>query len=285
MKRNPSGAVPHQNTDDCKTKYPLLFLHGIGFRDGKKYNYWGRIPGILKEHGAQIFYGGQSVCGTIPSNALFLKEKIREILHVTNAGKINIIAHSKGGLEARYLISSLHMAECVASLTTIATPHLGSKSMEWLLRDHPGIMRLVTGLFDLEARLLGDQHPESKKAFCEVTPESMSAFNKENPDAPEVFYQSYAFAMKQPSSDFLFSLFNHIIDKREGPNDGLVSTSSAQWGEFKGVVTGKTNRGISHMDATDLRRRQFSKGAQGEGVEDITAFYLALVRGLKEKGY
>ncbi len=35
----------------CATKYPLLMLHGIGFRDFKLANYWGRIPVLLKKNG------------------------------------------------------------------------------------------------------------------------------------------------------------------------------------------------------------------------------------------
>ena len=40
--------------------------------------------------------------------------------------KIHIIAHSMGGLDSRYMISKLGMADRVLSLTTISTPHHGS---------------------------------------------------------------------------------------------------------------------------------------------------------------
>ena len=47
--------------NNCKTKYPILMVHGMGFRDRKYFNYWGRIPKILKENGADIYYGHQDV--------------------------------------------------------------------------------------------------------------------------------------------------------------------------------------------------------------------------------
>ena len=62
----------------------------------------------------------------------------------------------------------------------------------------------------------------------------------------------------------------------DGENDGLVSVSSAKWGNFLGVLTAK-NRGISHGDIIDLTRQNI------EGF-DVCEFYVNLVNGLKEKG-
>lgn len=45
--------------DRCKTRYPILLLHGAGFRDLKRPLYWGRIPGALEAHGAALYYGQQ----------------------------------------------------------------------------------------------------------------------------------------------------------------------------------------------------------------------------------
>lgn len=33
----------------CNTKYPILFVHGVFFRDFKNFNYWGRIPNELEK--------------------------------------------------------------------------------------------------------------------------------------------------------------------------------------------------------------------------------------------
>ena len=119
---------------DCDTKYPILLIHGTGFRDRKHLNYWGRIPAALEKWGATIFYGHQDSWANIEYNADILKNNLTQILAESNCEKVNIIAHSKGGLEARYMISSLGMADYVASLTTVATPHHGSKTMDLLLR-------------------------------------------------------------------------------------------------------------------------------------------------------
>src|SRR6185295_14036690 len=42
----------------------------------------------------------------------------------TGAGKVNLIGHSEGGLDARYVLAV--RPDLIASLTTVATPHLGA---------------------------------------------------------------------------------------------------------------------------------------------------------------
>ena len=62
-------------------------------------------------------------------NAQILTENIKKIAE-ENGGKVNIFAHSKGGLEARYAISCLGLDKYVASLTTFNTPHRGCEVID-----------------------------------------------------------------------------------------------------------------------------------------------------------
>lgn len=105
---------------NANLKYPVLMVHGMGFRDHKILNYWGRIPKELEKMGCRIYFGGQDSNGSIETNAAIIAEKIEEIINEEKTEKVNIIAHSKGGLDARYAISSLGMGDKVASLTTLA---------------------------------------------------------------------------------------------------------------------------------------------------------------------
>lgn len=114
----------------CATRYPIIMVHGIGFRDLRYFNYWGRMPKVLSCHGASIYYGHQKAWGTIEENAALIKENIEHILKETGAKKVNIIAHSKGGLDSRYMITKLGMKDKIASLTTVSTPHHGSRLID-----------------------------------------------------------------------------------------------------------------------------------------------------------
>ncbi|MCL2107370.1 MAG: hypothetical protein FWH26_10000 [Oscillospiraceae bacterium] len=268
----------------CDTRYPIILVHGFGFRDLKRINYWGRIPKALELEGASIYYGRQEALGSIEHNAEILRDNINQILAETGSEKVNIIAHSKGGLDARCMISSLGMADKVASLTTIATPHHGCKPID-VLRKQTGWFYHGAGyLLNPVARFLGDKQPDFYNAMLHFSVNVLEEFNKNNPDAPSVYYQSFAAAMKYAHSDlFLFWLYL-LIWLIEGENDGLVAVKSAQWTNFRGVLRSSTNRGISHADAVDFRRMNFS-GKQGGGLSDIRCFYIALVADLKKRGF
>lgn len=265
-------------------KFPVLLVHGMGFRDSKYLNYWGRIPARLEENGCTVFYGGQDSNGTIESNGRFLAKKIKEIREETGASKLNVIAHSKGGLDMRYAISSLNMSEYIASLTTVGTPHHGSVTVDKLLKLPEFIIKFVAGCSDIWLRICGDKSPNAYEVFHTFTTEAAEEFNRNNPDMPEVYYQSYAFVMKHVWSDMLMLVPGTVVKILEGPNDGLLAPRAVEWTNFRGVITGNSNRGISHCDEVDLRRRKLT-GRQGEGISDITEFYVNIVKDLYEKGF
>jgi triacylglycerol lipase len=76
-----------------------------------------------------------------------------------------------------------------------------------------------------------------------------------------------------------------VVNLVEGENDGLVTPDAARWTNFRGVLRGSTNRGISHADEVDARRMNFS-GKQSSGrISDIRAFYADTVAELKEMGF
>jgi len=54
-------------------------------------------------------------------------DRINEVLEETGAAKVNIIAHSLGGVLTRYAIKDLYMGDKVNLLISIGSPHLGSR--------------------------------------------------------------------------------------------------------------------------------------------------------------
>ena len=267
----------------CQTKYPLVLLHGAGFRDLKWPVYWGRIPGALEKEGAKVYYGLQDCWASVETNAASIAARIDEILESSCAEKVNIIAHSKGGLDARMAASSFGCGGKIASITTIATPHRGSKTIDMLFRLPRPMWNTAAFAVNNWIRLIGDKKPDFMKLCEGLTTENMQVFNKNNPDVSGVFYQSVACVMRSPLSDINLSTANAVLKRIEGENDGLVSVESARWGEKFTVLRPNTLRGISHLDAIDLRRSPFSKKS-GDGVSDICDFYTELVEDLKKRG-
>ncbi len=272
------------NDDLCRTKYPIVLIHGAGFRDLPWPVYWGRIPKALEAHGAKIFYGLQDCWASIETNAEAISARIDGILEKTGAGKVNLIAHSKGGLDARRALTAYGCAEKVASLTTVATPHRGSKTIDRLLRLPRPVWNLAAAAVNNWIKIVGDKKPDFLRLCEDFTTDRMAAFNEANPDVPGVFYQSVACVMKHPFSDINLSTANFVLNRLEGPNDGLVSLESARWGERILVLKSNAFRGISHLDAIDLRRAPFTR-KQGAGVSDICQVYIEVAADLKQRGY
>lgn len=263
----------------CDTKYPILLVHGVFFRDTKFFNYWGRIPKELETNGAKIFYGNHSSAASIADSAAELKERITEILAETGAKKVNIIAHSKGGLDCRYAIAKLDIGDCVASLTTINTPHKGCLFADCLLTKIPAdIKDKVANTYNSTLKKLGEENPDFLAAVGDLTDEHCNALDAEMPTPKGVYCQSVGSVLtKAVNGKFPLNFSYHLVKYFSGDNDGLVDEKSFHWGENYTLLKPQANRGISHGDIIDLNRENISDF-------DVREFYVNLVADLKNKG-
>lgn len=265
----------------CKTKYPVVMIHGVFFRDFKHFNYWGRIPAELEKNGAQIFYGNHESASPIDKSGEQLAERIKEILKETGAEKVNIIAHSKGGLDSRYMISKCGMENYVASLTTINTPHRGCEFADYLLDGTiPEKTKQAVALtYNNALKLLGDKEPDFISAVTDLTKSSCTAFNEKIKDSGLVYYQSFGSVLKRPEGGrFPLNYSYNLVKRFDGPNDGLVDEKSFEWGSKFTMLTPQGKRGISHGDMIDLNRENI-RGF------DAREFYVQLVSELREMGF
>ncbi len=264
----------------CKTKYPILMVHGVFFRDFKYLNYWGRIPDELIQNGATIFYGNHNSAAAVDDSAKELEARILEILRITGCEKVNIIAHSKGGLDARTAIAKTSIAPYVASLTTINTPHRGCEFADYLLEKIPEKQQeVVAKTYNAAAEKLGDVNPDFISAVYDLTYTRCEKRNEEVLDDSGVYYQSYGSKLNQLSSgQFPLNMTYSLVKYFDGPNDGLVGEKSFAWGSKYEFLTVIGKRGISHGDVIDLNRENI-KGF------DVREFYVQLVADLKRRGF
>ena len=265
----------------CKTKYPLLLVHGVFFRDFDHFNYWGRIPAELEKNGATIYYGEHNSAASVNDSALELEKRIKEIVQQTGCGKVNIIAHSKGGLDSRTAIATTSARQYVASLTTINTPHRGCEFADYLLGEIPQKQQeMIAKQYNTVAAKLGDKNPDFLAAVYDLTSEKCRERNEIIHDDPDIYYQSVGSVMNEASSgQFPLNFTYRLVKYFDGENDGLVGIDSFNWGSSLQMVRlEKKGRGISHGDMIDLNRENL-KGL------DIREFYVQLVSDLRERGF
>lgn len=255
----------------CRTRYPILLIHGLNCRDDWLLPYWGSVRERLEAQGAHVYLSGQDAWGSIPGNARALLLRAEEVLSAEGTNKLNLVAHSKGGLEARYLISSLGFGGRAASLSTVCTPHRGSRAAAaWLGRK--GVCAVLGPALTAFWRAAGDEAPDFQAALRALTPEAMARFNRENPDSPLVYYQSWGARLDRPGRD-LMDRGQLWLTKADRPTDGLVSPDSAVWGTYRGTV-----ECVSHQDMSGTRRRTH---AHFSAVD----FYCRMAQELAEMGF
>jgi triacylglycerol lipase len=225
-------------------------------------SYFTSIPETLRAAGNRVLVPRLSPTEGIIRRAAELKAFLdRE----APGQKVHLIAHSMGGLDARYMISRLDMAGRVLSLTTLGTPHRGTAFADWGIRKVEPFVGPILDLFGL-----------SRQAFHDLTTSSCRAFNEEVADAPGVRYFSVAGRFTSDRLTPEWQVSHSIISQAEGPNDGLVSVASARYGEDCQVWEG---------DHASLVNRSSLAAVASNRWPDRLPQYAALLARLVKEGF
>jgi triacylglycerol lipase len=256
-------------------KYPIVLVHGIAAHDrGKNNIFWGRIPKILEEKGIRVFLGNTDSWGDCDSNAKILKLTIEKILEETKAEKVNIISHSKGGIDSRYLIWKHNFEDKVASLITISTPHHGSELADLIYNQKIIHSKIAKKALEIFGKLYGDINPDLYNVNCQLTTGKMKEFNKSIEINDKVYHHSFYTTMKNSLDDLMFFYSHWYLKSICGENDGVVSEYSAKWGENVTKIEG----GISHAEILDYKKKKISR-------INIPDIYIKIIDELNKKGF
>jgi triacylglycerol lipase len=218
-------------------RLPIVLAHGIARFDflleklrerfhfpetelGDRFQYFKSIKTHLESHGFRVFHPNEDFAGPVDLRAGQLQSRVNEVLATTGAQKVNIIAHSMGGLDARHMIVDKGMADKVATLVTIGTPHLGTILADHVI-DHGGFF-LKEGLRPIV----------NLKGFDDLRITACEEFNRraEHQEATnDVNYRTFA------GAEDLAMVFAPLVPAwifirdHAGRNDGLVPVSSQAW--------------------------------------------------------
>lgn len=302
--------------NECKTKYPLVLVHGAFMRDKNMLgiNYWWGIDQTLRNKGAKVYVSNQDPFnGVAPrtqqlANELAYQYKLF-LGPLYKFKKINIIGHSMGPLDSRNLISNYAIpgvckaGACnakVATLTSISGTHRGSQVGDLLYMAWNGIPILgpivgetLTSLIDLFGETFEMAPNQNTKLMLDNLRSdwTIKTFNPNTPNKSGVVYEWYAGKINyvNPLVDFLGQsvgglLYTVMNLMGAGDNDGLVSIDSAKWGNPGKVVPGGIMTtsllypGVNHFYEIN-HILGWTPGWDAKG------FYVNVAKNLKARGY
>ena len=223
-------------------------------------NYFWQVEEHLSQAGYLVVSPPVDAFGSVTTRAAQWQQHLQDLQDQGQGRRFNLIAHSQGGLDARYLISGLGDAR-PASLTMISSPNQGSAVADLVC----GIIdpnSLAAGLVDdvlgSVTQLFGLGPAEISAQLGDLTTQAMAEFNATMPDSPDVYYASWAghsCGILQPSciaahnGEVVMALLGPtytLLDLLEGANDGMVSVTSATWGEFMGEIDADHMNEVGH---------------------------------------
>lgn len=258
--------------------HPVLLCHGYGaiaslVKPSPLYD----IAMMMRRHHVLAFAPNIVPYAKIETRAARWVKVINDIMAQTDIEKINIIAHSMGGLDMRYALSKLEVAPYVESFTTVSTPHHGSSLAELSLRTPEAIREKIVDFLDWMGNRV---HPQTQSNVSDSVEQLTRAyvegdFNPRVPDVPDIPYYSYSSSVGKGTGHpikVIGRYQNNHMYEQEGLNDGMVSVKSAQWGEH--IDTGE----ISHLEQMNLRVKDDRKPM-------VDAFWKKIILMLEQRGH
>ena len=285
--------------------YPILLAHGFfGFDQIGPAEYFYKVQPTLAAAGHQVFITTVNPFNSVTVRGEELLAQTKDILQKTGAARVNFIAHSQGGLDARFVASRIPAR--VAAVLTLATPHLGTKVADAVLNKAPGFtVGLAQAVCDLAGRpFWGDiaKDPNLEASLQSISSDGAAAFNAACPDVEGVSYFSIggrsnmALAEKEcdaPKAPPFITQYAGVRDPPhasllltaaiccgslscDDPNDGMVNVNSTKWGTWLGCIP------ADHMDEIG----QFFGESPGIGNSfEYLAFYKDLATYLVASGF
>lgn len=259
-------------------KYPVFMCHGYGaigsvIKSGPMHE-----PCMeIRQHGVVAIAPNIVPYARIETRAENWVKLIEKFCTDGGYEKVNVIAHSMGGLDMRCALTNLGIANRVESLTTLATPHHGTSLADLIMKTPELVMEKLSEMFDwfgdsMYPKTKSDALGSLEQLTCRYMQEQ---FNPKHPDVEGVSYYSYSAAVgkgTKHSINPVLKFQNLQIFDKEGENDAFVSIESAKWGEHLKTVP------LSHLAQMHLQMNK-------ETERIYEKFWLEALQVLAKKGH
>ena len=258
--------APEPSPPTVHRPYPIVLAHGFsGFHNIGPLNYFYGVQDALSKDGHQVFVTQVDPYNSSEVRGAELLTQVQQILGDTGAEKVNLVCHSQGGPDCRYVANKLGAQ--IGAVVMVAGVNRG----DYVADVAAGIIQGPTAdavqalLTIFGATVLdpgGQPDTDAQAAIQQLTTPGTLAFNAKYPDDPNVSYFSIAGRSENGAGDEdcgseteapfiekwdqttspvnpLLAATASILDGSFSPaptNDGLVTVASAKWGTFLGCV-------------------------------------------------
>lgn len=245
---------------------PIIITHGLAAWPFDK-----SLKPYLESQGYAVLMPKVSPFGPVRYRAEELRAQIDTFLDQQGAERGVIVAHSMGGVDARWLLSPDGLNyDRVAALVTIASPHRGTAIADAVLAGVPWYLESrVTRLLKLL-----DLTPDSARdveALYDLSTSSMAQFNANVHDNASVEYYSYS-SQQTPTQGLnpLLYVSYYVIKSAEGANDGVASADGAKWGHFLGELRADH---ADHVGGLGLKTQFDFRGLYSGAIDEAFSHY------------
>jgi len=166
-----------------ETQHPIVLSHGFMGFDSilGLVDYWPGIVDRLEDGGATVYVSQVSAMNSSEVRGEQLITQIENFLAINGGSKVNLIGHSQGGLDARYVATV--RPDLVASITTVGSPH-GDGVAGAFGADAPddnimALLEVMAGLIQVLSGNASDTNAEAAAAM--FSSEGIAEFNANYP--------------------------------------------------------------------------------------------------------
>jgi triacylglycerol esterase/lipase EstA (alpha/beta hydrolase family) len=236
-------------TNSCQretTRFPIVLVHGwTGFENIGPIGYFYKVREDLESLRYPVEIAILDPYNSVEIRGEQLSDFVTTTLQVQRARKVNLIGHSQGGIDSRYVASDAGGGQGgeIGAIITVGTPHYGTPITDVALGLLPGSSLDVLAFFLNFLGSAQDQHSDAEASLYTLSETHMQGeFNVLYTDDPRVKYMSWSgdtciggFGCGD-AVDLLLMYSYQVLSDIAGPNDGLVPESSAVWGEYLGSI-------------------------------------------------
>lgn len=221
---------PTPKVTSAQTSYPIVLVGGID--DTPVFDWNPSVGAAIKAAGGRAYHVRVVPWQPTAARAADLWGSLSSLRRTTGADRFNLVCYAVAGLDCRYLVSAgglfakdevqrAEVVATVASITTMATPHRGTRVADAaiLALQSSTTVEVLQTLFGVSAPASVPDDATLTRTLHGLTVDALATFDRDVPDEPSIYAQSFA---------GVSALFGHRNDQDDAATAKLCVDADGQ---------------------------------------------------------